>query len=123
MRRTTTSKTSSAWTIASRRIWTACVWRATPVGRWPRPEQRAAAAVQRQHPEFSLGRVLLDNDPLLRRRVLQAVGEFAATDVLTTLKPFLNNEDAALRFWAAWSGTLVYNDAVALGTLQALAEA
>jgi uncharacterized protein (TIGR02270 family) len=83
----------------------------------------AAAAVHRQHPEFSLSRALIDNEPLLRRRVLQAVGEFGATDVLTTLKPFLNNDDPALRFWAAWSGTLVYNDPLALSTLQAIAEA
>jgi uncharacterized protein (TIGR02270 family) len=83
----------------------------------------AAAAVLRQHPEFSLSRALIDNDPLLRRRVLQAVGEFGATDVLTTLKPFLNNDDPALRFWAAWAGTLVYNDPFALSTLQAIAEA
>ena len=83
----------------------------------------AAAAVQRQHPEFSLARALIDNDPLLRRRVLQAVGELGATDVLTTLKPFLNNEDKACRFFAAWSGTLVYNDPAALNTLQAIAEA
>jgi len=83
----------------------------------------AAAAVQRQHPEFTLARALIDNDPLLRRRVLQAVGELGATDVLTTLKSFLNNEDKACRFWAAWSGTLVYNDPAALSTLQGIAEA
>ena len=83
----------------------------------------AAAAVQRQHPEFSLSRALIDNDPLLRRRVLQAVGEFGATDVLTTLKPFLINDDPALRFGAAWAGTLVYNDPLALSTLQGIAEA
>jgi uncharacterized protein (TIGR02270 family) len=83
----------------------------------------AAGAVHRQHPEFSLSRALIDNDPLLRRRVLQAVGEFAATDVLTTLKGFFNNDDPALRFGAAWAGALVYNDPLALTTLQAIAEA
>jgi uncharacterized protein (TIGR02270 family) len=83
----------------------------------------AAAAVQRQHPDFTLARALLDNDPLLRTRVLRAVGELGATDVLTALKPFLNHEDAACRFWAAWSGALVYNDPAALGTLQTIAEA
>jgi uncharacterized protein (TIGR02270 family) len=82
----------------------------------------AAAAVQRQHPEFSLARALRDNDPLLRRRVLQAVGELGATDVQTTLKPYFNHEDKACRFWAAWSGTLVYNDPAALSTLQSIAE-
>jgi uncharacterized protein (TIGR02270 family) len=83
----------------------------------------AAAAVHRQHPDFTLARALIDNDPLLRRRVLQAVGEFGATDVLTTLKPFLANDDPALRFWAAWSGTLVYGDPAALAALQAAAKA
>ena len=40
----------------------------------------AAAAVQRQHPEFSLGRALLDNDPPPRRRAVRRRRVRARTD-------------------------------------------
>ncbi len=83
----------------------------------------AAAAAHRQHPPFSLSSVFRTNDPLLKARALKAIGEFGATDALGGIKQHLNAADPRCRFWAAWSGVLVYSDPTAQVTLQAIAEA
>jgi uncharacterized protein (TIGR02270 family) len=82
----------------------------------------AAAAAHRQHPSFSLSRAL-GPDPLLQARVFQAVAEFGATDMRNPVKQNLNHADPSVRFKAAWAGTLVYAEPLALAALQEIAEA
>jgi uncharacterized protein (TIGR02270 family) len=82
----------------------------------------AAGAAHRQHPSFSLSRAL-SADPLLQARVFQAVGEFGATDMRQPVKLNLKAADSGVRFHAAWAGTLVYAEPLALVALQDFAEA
>jgi uncharacterized protein (TIGR02270 family) len=82
----------------------------------------AAAAAHRQHPPFSLSSAFRANDPLFKVRALKAVGEFGATDVLTSLKHYLDADDPRCSFWAAWSGVLVYGDPTAQVALQGITE-
>jgi uncharacterized protein (TIGR02270 family) len=82
----------------------------------------AAAAAHRRHPSFALGRAL-SGDPWFDARVYRAIGEFGATDSRRTVQQGLTAADEACRFWAAWSGVLVYGEAPAAAALQATAEA
>jgi uncharacterized protein (TIGR02270 family) len=82
----------------------------------------AAAAAHRRRPPFPLSRVL-GGDPWLDARVFRAVGELGATDARLVIQRGLAHADETCRFWAAWSGVLVFNDPAALGVLQAVAEA
>ena len=82
----------------------------------------AAAVAHRRHPAFMLGRAL-SGDPWLDARVYRAIGEFGATDSRRAVQQGLASTDELCRFWAAWSGTLVYSDPAALSALQSTAQA
>jgi uncharacterized protein (TIGR02270 family) len=81
----------------------------------------AAAAAHRRHPDVALSR-LLSGDPWLDARIYRAIGEFGATDSRQTVQKGLAAAEEVCRFWAAWSGALVYNDPAAQAALQTFAE-
>lgn len=82
----------------------------------------AAAALHRQDPGPALVDALSDNDLLLRARALRAVGQLGRRELLPQLRENLTNEDEKCRFCAAWSATLLAEDAEAIRVLQAVAE-
>jgi uncharacterized protein (TIGR02270 family) len=82
----------------------------------------AAAAAHRRAHSFPLERVLC-GDSWLDARTFRAVGELGATDARTTIAQGLKHEDETCRFWAAWSGVLVFNEPFALAALLECAEA
>jgi uncharacterized protein (TIGR02270 family) len=82
----------------------------------------AAAAVHRRQPPFAL-KDALRGDPWLDARVFRAIGEMGDVNAWDSLKKGIVSADVACRFWAAWSGTLVFNEPAALAALQAIAEA
>lgn len=89
------------------------------------PPQRqvglAAYAVHRQDPGAPLKETLSSPDLLLKARALKAVGELGKANLLPLVKSNLADEDFNCRYWAAWSGTLLGEQA-AIPVLQRLAE-
>ena len=77
----------------------------------------AACAVHRQNPGSPMTVALTDNDPLLKARVLRAVGQLGWVDLMPLLRNNLVAEDEMCRFSAAWSSALL-GDAGALSTLK-----
>ena len=67
----------------------------------------AACAVARIDPGRHLAAALADRDDALRARACRAAGEFARKDLLGEMAPLLVAEDDSLRFWAAWSASLL----------------
>ena len=63
----------------------------------------AAAVAHRVDPGAPLFRALDARDPVLRASALEAAGRLAVRDLSPKLLEALNDEDAACRFWAAWS--------------------
>jgi uncharacterized protein (TIGR02270 family) len=82
----------------------------------------AAAAAHRRSPVFPLDRALC-GDPWLDARIYRALGELGATNARTAIAQGLKNADDNCRFWAAWSGVLVFDEPAALATLLDYAEA
>jgi uncharacterized protein (TIGR02270 family) len=80
----------------------------------------AGSAIHRQDPGAQLLRALAA--PGVRLRALKAVGELGRRDLLRSLYPHLQTEDATCRFWAAWSAVRLGDD-YALDTLLSIAEA
>ena len=67
----------------------------------------AACAVRRLDPGAALTRALDADDPGLRARALRAAGELQRSDLLPAVRGQLAADDAACRFWAAWSSVLL----------------
>src|SRR5262249_52827145 len=81
----------------------------------------AAAAVHRREAPRALAHFLTDPDPRVKARALRAVGELGLLDYHRTVSRLLAAADPRVRFWAAWSGTLLGDDREAVETLQAMA--
>ena len=70
----------------------------------------AASAIGRHDPGASLADALQDEDLLLRARAARAVGELGRMDLLPQIRTFLAVDDVVVRYFAAWSGTLLGDD-------------
>lgn len=82
----------------------------------------AAAAVHRREPPLALAPFLTDPDPGVKARALRAAGELGLLDYHRAASKQLAADDPHVRYWAAWSGTLLGGDAKAVATLQAVME-
>jgi uncharacterized protein (TIGR02270 family) len=80
----------------------------------------SACAVHRVNPGNILDNWVHDHDvpPLLRARALRTVGELKRRDLIYDLRNCFHVEDAAIRFWAAWSAVLLGNRSDALEVLK-----
>jgi uncharacterized protein (TIGR02270 family) len=67
----------------------------------------AACAITRTDPGVHLSAALSHADAALRARACRAVGELARKDLLGEMAPLLTAEDNDIRFWAAWSASLL----------------
>jgi uncharacterized protein (TIGR02270 family) len=61
---------------------------------------------------------LLADDPSVRARALRLVGELGSMGVREEVRAALNDDDAACRFWAAWSAGLLGDRTSAIPVLQ-----
>ena len=61
---------------------------------------------------------LLADEPSVRARALRLVGELGSLDVREQVRVSLNDDDAACRFWAAWSAGLLGDRTSAIPVLQ-----
>jgi uncharacterized protein (TIGR02270 family) len=82
----------------------------------------AASAIHRHNPGTPLPDAIAATDPLLRSRALRAVGELGLDRLFPELYTHLADPDNGCRFSAAWSATLLADDAKSLATLRAIAE-
>ncbi len=82
----------------------------------------AAAAIHRRNPGPALVTAFGAEDAALRARAIRAAGELGFVDSHITLRANLRAKNPTVRFWAAWSNSLLigHKDAVAL--LQGVAE-
>lgn len=78
----------------------------------------AAFAIHRVNPSYRLDDALVDESILLRTRALRAVGELGRQDLLPKILQQTQADDEQIRFWAAWSTTLLGNRDQALETLK-----
>lgn len=67
----------------------------------------AASAAHRLDPGDVLSELLLSQDHDLCARSLRAAGELGRTDLLSRIESRLAFEDGHVRFWAAWSATIL----------------
>jgi uncharacterized protein (TIGR02270 family) len=81
----------------------------------------AACAVHRHDPGQLLTGTLSDDDPVLRTRALQAVGELGRKDLLPLLIDHFNEKDDTCKFSAAWSAGL-FKSKSAVSVLREIAE-
>ncbi|MCD4721613.1 MAG: TIGR02270 family protein [Desulfobacula sp.] len=81
----------------------------------------AACAVHRHDPGQLLITALSDDDPMLRTRALQAVGELGRKDLLPMLTDHFNEKDETCKFSAAWSAGL-FKSKSAVSVLRNIAE-
>jgi uncharacterized protein (TIGR02270 family) len=77
----------------------------------------AACAMHRTDPGPALDTAIKDPDPALRARALKAAGELGRADLLDACRQYLKDDDAACRFYAAWSATLLGDRAKAVEVL------
>lgn len=81
----------------------------------------AAAAIHRRHPGEALARFIRSENPAVRARALQAVGELGDANLRAAVESALRDPEAGCRFAAAWSGALLGIPA-AVPALRELAE-
>ncbi len=81
----------------------------------------AASAAHRRDPGPPLHDAVVDDDPALRARALEAVGELGKVELLADLRAAMRDHDPACRFAAAWSAAL-FGDSAAAEALRAVAE-
>lgn len=74
-------------------------------------------AVHRVDPKHVLTQAMTSRNLALRARALKAIGELGRKDLLGSVKENLKAEDDQVRYWAAWSGALLGEQA-AIPTLQ-----
>jgi uncharacterized protein (TIGR02270 family) len=82
----------------------------------------AASAIHRRDPGPPLADAIGSTDPILRSRALRAAGELGLDRHFPDLYAHLADPDDRCRFSAAWSATLLADDAKAHSTLRAIAE-
>lgn len=80
----------------------------------------AACAAHRVDPGRYLQQAIADDDLPLRCRALRTAGELGRVDLLPAILQQLHQEDAAIRFWAAWTAVLRGNHGAAMDALQAV---
>lgn len=66
-----------------------------------------AAAAHRRDPGRRLAELVASDEPVVRTRALRAAGELGRTDLLSGCHRALQSDDDEVRFWGAWSGTLL----------------
>jgi len=81
----------------------------------------AACAVHRVDPGNALREAILYGDEALQSRALRTVGELGRTDLDAALQMHFHAEDAACRFWAAWSAVMTGNRHEAMELLSSAA--
>jgi uncharacterized protein (TIGR02270 family) len=64
-------------------------------------------AIHREDPGAVLRAAVDDADPVLRARALRCAGEGKRHDLLESIRTYLQDENEACRFWAAWTVTLL----------------
>ncbi|PTR08975.1 uncharacterized protein (TIGR02270 family) [Nitrosospira sp. Nsp5] len=77
-----------------------------------------ACVMHRVDPGATLTQSLTHSEPSLRARALRAVGELGQRDLLVSCLSVLEDEDAGVRFWAAWSAVLLGNREKAVKVLE-----
>jgi uncharacterized protein (TIGR02270 family) len=82
----------------------------------------AACSVHRVDPASYLRALVEDAAPLVRARALRLVGELGRAELAREVQAALREEDAAARFWAAWSAGLIGARDPAIPILQEHAE-
>jgi uncharacterized protein (TIGR02270 family) len=82
----------------------------------------AACSVHRVDPASYLRARVEDAAPIVRARALRLVGELGRAELAREVQAALRDEDAAARFWAAWSAGLVGARDPAIPILQEHAE-
>jgi uncharacterized protein (TIGR02270 family) len=79
--------------------------------RSPDPRRRAlgiaAARTRRSDLAEALAQALAGDDPLVAVQALRAAGELRRLDLMPAVRRWLDVDDEASRFWAAWSGALL----------------
>ena len=80
----------------------------------------AACAMHQVDPGAALDAAAADADPLLRARGLRVAGESGRRDLLAACVNALADEDAACRFWAAYSAALLGERGEAIDVLQGI---
>lgn len=80
----------------------------------------AACAAHRVDPGPYLEQAIADDDVQLRSRALRTAGELGRVGLLPAILEQLHQEDAAIRFWAAWAAVLLGNHGAARDALQAM---
>jgi uncharacterized protein (TIGR02270 family) len=82
----------------------------------------AACSVHRVDPASYLRARVEDTEPVVRARALRLVGELGRVELSREVQAALRDEDAAARFWAAWSAGLIGARDAAIPILQEHAE-
>lgn len=82
-----------------------------------------AAAAHRHDPGARLAELVASDEPAVRTRALRAAGELGRTDLLSPCRRALQTDDDEVRFWGAWSGTLLGDRDAATRVLYATARA
>lgn len=79
-------------------------------------------AIHRQDIGPALATYISDTDPWVRSRALKAAGELGRSDLLSMVIGCVNEKDEKCRFYAAWSATLL-GDNAGIDRLKRIAEA
>src|SRR5262249_2926822 len=82
----------------------------------------AACAIHGHYPGITLLRAILETGPLVKARALQAAGELGQGDSVHAAEDFLDSEDEAVRFAAAWSVSLRRGTSRAIEILKAMSD-
>lgn len=84
----------------------------------------AASAIHRKNPGIAvLQEAFASEDALLKARAFRAAGELGLVDTHIILRANLKAKNSSVRFWAAWSNTLLNGHKDAVAYLQQVAEA
>jgi len=82
----------------------------------------AAAAIHRRNPGPALPLAYGSDDPLLKARAFRAAGELGLVGTQAVLNANIKAKDPSVRFWAAWSSTLLSGHKDAVACLQSIVE-
>lgn len=80
----------------------------------------SACSVHREHPGKILNQLVVDSNTelALRVRALRIAGELKCRDLFYNLRDCFRDEQALIRYWAAWSAVLIGDRAEALEVLK-----
>ena len=83
----------------------------------------AASAIHRRNPGPALLAAFGADEPALRARAFRAAGELGFVDSHIAVRSNIKSKSPVVRFWAAWSNSLLIGHKDALAYLQDVAEA